>query len=264
MSATPAKGKFTLLELPRVLREELDLSIIDWNSVNLPDFDPALMEKLRTATDDAGCVATNLKMNQKVDMGSADRATREHAIQVYKESIDAAELLGLRWVRPLPQPNKPVLSVIADSFRELADYASEKGIAVLVENFAWMMDDSDSVVNLLKAIDRPAQVTGGIDTGNWSDNEVRYPGLEKSMPHAVTCDFKAKVMGEDGSHADYDLEKCFNIAWAAGFRGPWAIEHGHADRERCFREIGLVRDWLREWTKSAKMGRITNGATANF
>lgn len=265
MSATPTEAKFTLLELPRVLRDELDLSIIDWNSVNLPSFDPALMEKLRSATDDAGCVATNLKMNQKVDMGSADPATREHAIKIYKTSIDAAEQLGLRWVRPLPQPNRPELSVIAESFRQLADYASEKGIAVLVENFAWMMDDPDSVAKLLKAIDRPDQVAAGIDTGNWSDNAVRYPGLEKSMPLAVTCDFKAKVMGDDGSHVDYDLKKCFDIAWAAGFRGPWAIEHGHTDRARCFREIGRVRDWLREWTKAAAgSGRIRSGSTAKF
>jgi len=252
MSAASTGGKFTLLELPRVLRDELDLTIVDWNSVNLPSFDPALMEKLRAATDDAGCVATNLKMNQKVDMGSADKATREHAIEVYRESIDAAARLGLRWVRPLPQPDKPELSVIVDSFRQLADYASGKGIAVLVENFAWMMDDPDSVVKLLNAIDRPGQVAGGIDTGNWSDNEVRYPGLKKSMPLAVTCDFKAKLMGEDGSHPDYDLKKCFEIAWASGFRGPWAIEHGHADRTRCFREIGMIRDWLREWTRAAE------------
>ncbi len=264
MSATPADGKFTLLELPRVLRDELDLTVIDWNSVNLPSFDPALMEKLRVATDAAGCVATNLKMNQKVDMGSSDKATREHAIKVYKESIDAAELLGLRWVRPLPQPNKPELSVIADSFRQLADYAGEKGIAVLVENFAWMMDDPGSVVKLLNAIDRPEQVAGGIDTGNWSDNEVRYSGLEKSMPLAVTCDFKAKVMGDDGSHADYDLKKCFDICWAVGFRGPWAIEHGHADRARSFREIGRVRDWLTEWTEAAGLKKIHIGATARF
>lgn len=248
VSERPESGKFGLLELPNVLRNELDLTIIDWNSVSLPRFDPALMEKLRAATDDAGCTATNLKMNQKVDMGSNDTAIRDWALEVYRKSIDAAALLGLRWVRPLPQPTNEHPEILIDSFRRLGDYASEKGIAVLVENFAWMMDDPASVVNLLEAIDRPGQVAGGIDTGNWSDNEVRYPGLEKSMPVAVTCDFKAKVIGENGTHPDYDLKKCFDIAWAAGFRGPWAIEHGHADRERSFREIGMVRDWLREWT----------------
>jgi hypothetical protein len=251
MSVAPAPGKFTLLELPRVLRDELDLTIIDYNSVNFPNFDPAMLEKLRSNTEDAGCVATNLKMNQKVDMGSADDAVREQALKVYRKTIDAAALLGLRWVRPLPQPTNEHPEILVDSLRHLADYAAESGIAVLVENFGWMMDDPDSVVKLLKAIDRPGQVAAGIDTGNWADNEVRYPALEKSMPLAVTCDFKAKVMADDGSHAAYDLKKCFDIAWAAGFRGPWAFEHGHTDRARCFLEIGLLRDWMREWMKAA-------------
>ena len=251
MSAKPTQGKFTLLELPRVMRDELDLKIIDYNSVNFPNFDPAMLEKLRANTDGAGCVATNLKMNQKADMGSADDEKREQALKVYRESIDAAALLGLRWVRPLPQPANEHPQILVDSFRHLADYASERGIAVLVENFGWMMDDPDSVVKLLKTIDRPEQVAGGIDTGNWSDNQVRYPALEKSMPLAVTCDFKAKGMADDGSHAAYELKKCFDIAWAAGFRGPWAFEHGHVDRARCFREIGMLRDWMREWMKAA-------------
>ena len=68
---------------------------------------------------------------------------------------------------------------------------------------------------------------------------------------AVTCDFKAKAMAKDGSHAAYDLKKCFDLSWAAGFRGPWAFEHGHANRDRCFREIGMLRDWMRQWQEEA-------------
>lgn len=194
MSEQPEPGKFTLLDLPKVLRDELDLTIIDYNSVNFPNFDPEMLEKLRANTDAAGCIATNLKMNQKVDMGSADAELREQALTVYRQSIDAAAWLGLRWVRPLPQPTNRHPQILIDSYRQLADYAAELGIAVLVENFGWMMKEPDSVSMLLEAIDRPGQVAGGIDTGNWSDNQVRYPALEKAMPLAVTCDFKAKGM----------------------------------------------------------------------
>ena len=77
MSVKPEPGKFTLLELPKVMRDELDLTVIDYNSVNFPNFDPAMLEKLRANTDEAGCVATNLKMNQKVDIGSTDNEKRD-------------------------------------------------------------------------------------------------------------------------------------------------------------------------------------------
>ena len=38
--------------------------------------------------------ATNLKMNQKVDMNSANADTRAKAMEVYRKSIDAAAMLG--------------------------------------------------------------------------------------------------------------------------------------------------------------------------
>ena len=245
------KGKFTLLELPKIMRDELDLKVIDFNTMNFHTFEPAYLEKLRSASDDAGCLMTNLKMNQKVDMSSPDAETKSEAMNTYKKSIDAAELLGLRWVRPLPRPPRPDMKLHVQAYHELIDYASERSIVVLVENFGWMMKDPDSMVKLIREIG--SKGTGaGVDTGNWADNKVRYPGLEKSFPLAVTCDFKAKTMGLNGEHDAYDLKRCFEIGRKAGFLGPWCFEHGHKDRSRAFRELGMLRDWLREWSDEAK------------
>jgi len=245
------KGKFTLLELPKIMRDELDLKVIDFNTMNFHTFAPAYLEKLRSAADGAGCLMTNLKMNQKVDMNSADAETKAEAMRAYKESIAAATLLGLRWVRPLPRPETPDMKRHVAAYHELIDYAGERNIVVLVENFGWMMQDPDSVVKLIGEIDSKGAAVG-LDTGNWVDNRVRYPGLEKSFPLAVTCDFKAKTMGPEGEHKPYDLKRCFEIGWRSGFRGPWCFEHAHKDRNRAFRELAMLRDWLRQWTAEAK------------
>ena len=248
ISATPTKDKFTLLELPAVLKEELDLDVVDFNTMNFPSFEPAYLEKLRGAVEKSTCVATNLKMNQRVNMDSADPSERAEAMRVYKESIVAAQILGLKWVRPLPRSDSPDPDRHVSSFTELIDFAGERGITLLIENFGWMMDDPNSVVHLADQIGRE-RVAIGPDTGNWINNEVRYKGLQKTFPGAVTCDFKAKTMGPNGEHAAYDLKKCFEIGWSSGFRGPWNFEHGHRDRQRAFREIGLLRDWMRFWFK---------------
>ena len=245
------KGKFTLLELPKIMRDELDLKVIDFNTMNFHTFEPAYLEKLRSASDDAGRVMTNLKMNQKVDMNSPDAAIKAEAMRAYKQSIDTAALLGLRWVRPLPRTETPDMKLQVQAYHELIDYAGEKGIVVLVENFGWMMKDPDSVVKLMSEIDSKGAAVG-LDTGNWDSNEIRYPGLAKSFPLAVTCDFKAKTMSPDGEHKAYDLKRCFEIGWKAGFRGPWCFEHGHKDRSRAFQDLGMLRDWLRKWTTEAK------------
>ncbi len=156
----------------------------------------------------------------------------------------------MRWIRTLPTAKAPGQHQHhLDALRRLADHASERGLTLLIENYGWMQGDPDSVANLIGEIDR--DVPACPDTGNWTTNEVRYAGLAKTFPLAATCDFKAKALGPDGSHAEYDLEKCFRIGWDAGFRGPWCIEHGHADRETQFRGLRHVRDLLRGWIKAS-------------
>ncbi len=252
---TSGGEKFTLLELPRLMRDELgELTIFDLNSMNLPSLEPAYLDRLRRAVEDAGCVSTNLKLNQPVDMSHPDPAVRAEAMRQYQAAIEAAAWLGMRWVRPLPRKEAPHdMAVHLTAFWQLIDFAGERGLTVLVENFGWMESDPDAVVNLLESInqDLPAirYALAGVDTGNWSSNEVRYPALEKTFPCAVTCDFKVKALGPDGEHPAYDLKQCFDIARASGFRGPWAIEHGNKDRKQAFAEISRIAAWLREWSK---------------
>ena len=255
LTTSARQGRFTLLDLPQIMREELDLRVIDLNTSSFPDFarvDPKYCERLRTAADRFGCVLTNLKMNQRgIDMNSAQQDVRQKALAEYKRSIDIASRLGCRWARPLPQVQKPDMAIHVDSYRELCDYAAERDVTMLVENFGWMQNDPDSVPSLLKAIGH--NISAGVDTGNWSSNEVRYEGLARAFPVAATCDFKARKIGPGGEHKEYDLKRCFDIAWDAGFRGPWALEHGHADLKTFYSEIKMLRDLLRRWTSDARV-----------
>ncbi|HIK93815.1 MAG TPA: hypothetical protein EYG03_17850 [Planctomycetes bacterium] len=254
LTTSRRKGKFTLLQLPKIMREELDLRVIDLNTSSFPDFaevDNKYLDLLRTAADTYGCVLTNLKMNQRgIDMNSPQKDVRQQALAEYKRSIDIASHLGCRWARPLPQSQKPDMGIHVASYRELCEYAAERDVMMLVENFGWMQSDPDSVPSLLKAIGH--NISAGVDTGNWSGNDVRYTGLARAFPLAATCDFKARKLGPGGEHKEYDLKRCFDIAWNAGFRGPWALEHGNADAQAFFSEIKLLRDMLRKWTSEAR------------
>ncbi len=249
MSDRATGRRFTLLELPQILREELDMTVIDLNDTVFPSFEMAYLDKFRDAADRAGCVLTNLKMNQRgIDMNSDNAEVRKHALDEYKKSIDAAAHLGLKWARPLPQAEKPDISIHIASYQELCDYAADRNVEMLVENFGWMQSDPDSVVKLVKSIGR--NVAACPDTGNWDSNELRYTGLARTFPIAVTCDFKARTLGPNGEHELYDLERCFEIGWKAGFRGPWCFEHANADTTILFRELGMLRDMLRRWMDS--------------
>lgn len=247
---TPADGKFTLLELPKMMREELDLRVIDLNTSTLASMQPAYLEKVRQAADDHNCVLSNLKLNQRgLDMNSPEKEIRDRALSEYKRSIEAAAILGLRWARPLPLAKRPDMQIHIASYRELADFAADRNIQMLVENYGWMQSDPESVVKLVKAVGH--NIASCPDTGNWNDNNIRYAALEKTFPEAVTCDFKARQLGPKGTHPLYDLKRCFTIGWKAGFRGPWCLEHAHRDREALFRELSMLRDMLRGWMNEA-------------
>jgi hypothetical protein len=248
--ARPGDKQFSLIDLPRIMRDELDMRVIDLNTTSLGETNPAWLDKVRHAVDKAGCVMINLKMNQKgLDMNSPDRDIRNKALTVYKRSIDAASHLGIPYARPLPLKPTPDMKIHVDSYRQLADFGAARNVRMLVENYAWMESDPQSVVKLIAAIDR--DVAACPDTGNWADNETRYAGLAASFPQAVTCDFKAKALSKTGEHPQYDLRRCFDIGTAAGFRGPWCLEHANADRDVLLRELAMIRDMLRGWIKDA-------------
>lgn len=251
LTETPQPGKLRLLDLPRVMRDELDMRVIDLMTATLPSLEAAYLDRLRASADAAGCVLSNLKMNQRgLDMGNPDEAVRRKALSEYKLTIDAAARLGVRWVRPLPVNARPDPGVYAASCRELIDHARPHGITLLIENFGWIQTDPDAIPRLIKDVGEG--LAAQPDTGNWAGNEVRYTGLAKAFPLAVSCDFKARKLGPGGGHPEYDLKRCFEIGWNAGFRGPWCLEQSHDDLRQLYRDMGWVRDRLRQWMAEAR------------
>lgn len=248
LSPTAAPGKLRLLDLPRIMRDELGMKVIDLMTATLVSLEPAYLDQLRAAAADAGCVLTNLKINfNQADLGNADADRRRAALAEFKGAIDAAARLGVRWVRPLPGVRRADLARIAESYRELCDHAAARQIVVLVENIGWIKDDPAGIPDLIRAVG--PQLRAQPDTGNWAD-AVRYEGLARAFPLADSCDFKAFDLGPDGSHALYDLPRCFQVGWDAGYRGPWLLEHFHADLKQLLREMGFLRDQLHAWTRA--------------
>jgi hypothetical protein len=248
MRASPERHRTLLLDLPQRMRDELDMRVIDLMTATVPSWEPEYLDRLRAQAEKHGCVITNLKMNQAgIDMASPDPDARRKALDEYRRTIDAAGRLGCRWVRPLPRDQRPDLKLLAASYRELIDYAAPKGISLLVENFGWMKDDPNAVPSIVSAVGQG--IAAAPDTGNWTD-AVRYEGLAKAFPHAVTCDFKAFQLGPGGEHPQYDLKRCFQIGWDAGFRGPWCFEHFHETLTGLWQGLAHLRDLLRGWMKT--------------
>lgn len=251
LSGGSEEGKINVMDLPKFLRRELDLTVLDLNSNTVGKIGRNHLDAFRKVAESAGCVLTNLKMNQSgLELGSADPELREQALKTYRGSMDDAVRLGLKWVRALPPNEVADRGQHVDGLRRLADEASRRKLTLLIENYGWLGGDALAAVRLIAELGRT--VAASPDTGNWKDDEVRYAGLEQMFPLAVTCDFKARELGEDGSHAAYDLKRCFDAGWKAGFRGPWCFEHAHRDFDTNLRGLRLLRDRLRAWMDEAR------------
>jgi hypothetical protein len=131
----------------------------------------------------------------------------------------------------------------------LIDYGVEKGISILIENTGWISKDADAIPDMIRRVG--SGLFASPDTGNWADDSLRVAGLEAAYPLAATSDFKAFQLEADGSHPKYDLKKCFQIGWDAGFRGPWCIEHFHETLPGLITGFAEVRDRLRQWIAEA-------------
>jgi len=240
-------------DVPQVMRDELDLRIIDLVTPMLDTREPAALEKFRRRAEQAGCVITNLKVNlPALRFDSEDPATRRYGLDEYKRWIDAGAILGVRWLRPFPAAKPPRWETLVAGYEELADYAAPKGITLLVENYQWLDREPATIPRLLKALS--GRVGAQPDTLNWVDNPTRLAGLAQTFPHALSCDFKVRELGPNHEHPTYDLRACFEIGRQAGFRGPWCIEHIVPEKTTQLKNLKWIAGQLRAWTAQARLG----------
>jgi hypothetical protein len=236
--------------LPKFVRDDLGMQLIDLNTNWLESYEDSYVRRVRESAEDADCFFTNLKVNHKFgDLYADDTNERQKAMAHARQLVTAARLLGARWMRfSIPKPVPDTRTATLSAHRELARVAESQGIQLLVENNGWMRSDPGSVAELVRIIGK--NVAPGPDTGNWND-DVRYEGIAKSFPGAVTCDFKVFDLDSNREHKKYDIRRCFDVAWKTGFRGPWAIEHWNEDTQMFAKETRYLRDLLNKWIVAA-------------
>lgn len=240
------RGELKLLDLPKYVSSELGMTVIDLNTRWIDSYTPAALQRVRDTAEAEGCLFSNLKVNHRFgDLYSRDADERSRAQTAGKRLIDAAAILATRWIRftlSASQAKNPI------AHRELAVYAEDKGIQLLVENGS-KQKDVNSVAAAVKLIGR--NVAPCPDTGNWAD-DARMEGLRRTFPGAASCDFKVYELTPDRQHPKYDLKQCFDIGWQAGFRGPWIIEHMKPTTAGFVEDTVYIHDMLKKWIRSAK------------
>lgn len=167
-------------------------------------------------------------LNMPIDYGNIsglDEEKRKADLAVIKAWIDVAAELGSAGARVNTghQPQGVFdLTVTANSYRELAEYAQSKGVALVLENHGGMSADPENILKLFEMVNHP-NFRICPDFGNF-DPDIRYEALDRIFNNPILVHAKTYVFDENGDHVPFDFARCMGIAREHGYDGYYSIE----------------------------------------
>ncbi|MBS4196282.1 sugar phosphate isomerase/epimerase family protein [Lederbergia citri] len=188
-------------------------------------------------------------LNMPIDYGNIsglDEEKRKSDLEVIKSWIDVASYLGSKGARVNTgqQPEDVFdLSITANSYRELAEYAETKGVALVLENHGGMSADPKNIIKLFEMVNHP-NFRICPDFGNF-DPDIRYEAIDMIFNNPILVHAKTYEFNEDGSHVQFDFEKCMAIAKKHNYDGYYSVEfEGPGDqREGVQKTIDLLKKY---------------------
>ncbi len=240
-SAAPEDGALSLLALPAQL-QDFGIPLLEICHFHLPTRADAYLAALRQALENAGIGLWQLL----IDGGDiAEPTTADRDIAWIKGWIDSAATLGATRARVSGGRATPSAAALARSnaaLDELADYAGERGVRLMTENWQELLSTPDAVFAALDGLDHVGLL---IDLGNWH-GRTKYADLAQIAPRAESCHAKAYFSATDEMERT-DYERSLQLCQDAGFRGPYSLIYDgpNADEWAGLRaEMAVVKRYL--------------------
>lgn len=230
------------------------IEAVDFVLAASPEEMPDKARELKAEADKYGLPISSLAAGADLLNGIDGSGDRKAEIERVKRMVDIAEILGAPRMRHditmgLKGASKSYAALVpelAESVREIADYAASKGIATMTENHGFFSQDSERVELLYNTVNHP---NFGLlcDIGNFvCADENPATAVARVAPYTRYVhakDFIIKSYYDDdpgeGSfqsragnylrgtiigHGNVPVKQCLHILKAAGYDGTIAIE----------------------------------------
>jgi sugar phosphate isomerase/epimerase len=222
------QGQLDLLDLPAQIAQR-GISALEICHFHLPSTTPDYLAALRGACQAAG-VETYSILIDTGDITAPDPEQRAIDLRTIRQWIDAAAALGAGRVRVVAGMQAPTPEVIRRSvgnLRELAEYAKQRDVQTITENWHATGLDPRALLEILDGCE------GGVglcaDIGN-AEGPGKYATLAQLLPRASSIHFKARYT-PDARIEEQDFERCMELIEAADFQGIITLIYGDTDRE---------------------------------
>ena len=186
--------------------------------------DEQYIDSVRRKCEDSALEISTYSVN--ADLLMTNREARERELARVKLHIDAAERLGLKWMRHdvasfrrpfssnTPENFEKELPLMVDGIQRLYEYADRKGIATTLENHGFFCNGADRVIRMITAADCP-NLKMTMDVGNFlcvDDDPVA--AVKKCLPYAAIIHFKDfYVRKKERLPGQTEMFNCNNGSW---------------------------------------------------
>jgi hypothetical protein len=210
------------------------------------DFDPSSasgkkwLDRMASKLVTSGTRVQHISNNAPTNLCVDDVDLRKHGVQVAKNWMDAAGILGAKSMRvnsggptvaPTPIPRAAdgypknddlarLLSNCIDSFKEIAEYGAKVGTKVTLENHWGLTANPINIQIIIDEVHSPF-CEASPDFFNWEHDYLCYHGLAALAPYAHT-NVHAKYWNR---WATCDVQRCVRIMESARFTGTYALEY---------------------------------------
>ncbi len=216
-------GYWKNLDLPRLMREKLGLSVLEHVNqfFDLPTL--AYLRRFRQSCADYGIRCALIMVDQEDPMAGRDANARAEAVTAHRKWVDIAHFLGCTSIRCNIrsedekdwQNDRDYVKRGAESFRKLLEYAAGSGVTILVENHGGASSNAEILTSLVKEVNHPSFGLL-VDFSNTNPGDDRYEVIRRLIPHARSISVKVDPR--------WDVDKLIDICLQANYHGCWGIE----------------------------------------
>ena len=253
---TLMNGKMSILEFPRVVREDFNIQGAEyWNIPMIQKRrDSKFIKELNKKTSDYGLENTlmlvdlfDLKTRESKSICDKDPKIRNEAIEEHKEWIDVAKSIGCSSIRvnlwSEGMSAEEVKNISEEGLGKLLEYSSTLDMSIVIENHGGFTSDGAWLVDLMKSINHPnlgtlpdfGTLNFCIERAQPKEEEMyspnclnqydKYKGVEEMLPYAKGISAKSINFDNNGNETNTDFERMIKLIKSSSFEGYMAIEY---------------------------------------
>jgi sugar phosphate isomerase/epimerase len=194
------------------------------------------LKQMKQRAADNGVTSVLIMIDGEGNLGDADAAARQQAVENHFKWVDAAKFLGCHSIRVNAAGQgtaEEVGAAATEGLRNLSEYAAQANINVLVENHGGYSSNGEWLATVIKNTEM--ENCGTLpDFGNFcierspggcAQSYDRYKGVRELMPYAKAVSAKTNVFNDAGMEAEMDYPQLLGIVKNAGYNGWIGIEY---------------------------------------